>query len=217
MRVFKIEIPTTLLDEFGIPDFFKVIRHIDTVQIYQYDRTNFFSLHHIYFRPMEIQEFDTYSKTLFQAQSVQVLERHGDEILCIMKQRNSSGFWPALMSGSWALLPPISIDPDLILFSIIIKEDDEIATLFKHLQTFKSFRILASSNPAEVLENLNQGLPGLTFRQREIMTYAQRLGYFDIPKKVSTQKIAEHFHVSASAIINHVQKAEKILMRYYFG
>lgn len=217
MRVFKIEIPTTILKEFGIPDFFKVVRRIETVQIYQYDRTNFFSLHRILFKPNQIQDFDTYSKTLFQAQTVQILEKHGDEMLCIMKQRNSSGFWPALMSGSWALLPPISIDSNVIIFSIIIKEDNQVATLFNHLQTYKSFKLLASSKPTELLENLNQSLPGLTIRQREIMTYAQHFGYFEIPKKISTQKIAQHFHVSASAIINHIQKAEKVLMKYYFG
>ncbi|MFX1516941.1 MAG: helix-turn-helix domain-containing protein [Promethearchaeota archaeon] len=32
-----------------------------------------------------------------------------------------------------------------------------------------------------------------------------------------TQKIAEYFQVSPSAILNHIQKAERSIMEYFFG
>ena len=60
-------------------------------------------------------------------------------------------------------------------------------------------------------------MPRLTNRQKEIMTFATRNGYFKIPKKISTKKIADHFQVSPAAILNHVQKAERSIMEYFFG
>jgi predicted DNA binding protein len=49
------------------------------------------------------------------------------------------------------------------------------------------------------------------------MTYASRQGYFELPKKISTQQIADHFGISTSTVINHIQKAEKILVKFHFG
>ncbi len=217
MRILKIKIPTKTLLTLKIPDYFSVINHIEILQIYQYDRNNFFSLHKILFKPNEIQNLAHYLYDLFLAQSFQILETKGDEALCIIKQRSSSGFWPSLLSESWALLPPIIIDPDAMIASIIMREDNQLSAILKQLNAITSIELLAISNPNEIAENFTQSLPGLTSRQREIMTYAARRGYFELPKKISTKQIAEHFAISTSAVINHIQKAEKILVKYHFG
>lgn len=62
-------------------------------------------MYKILFKKEKIGEADKHLQHLFHPQSFQILEKGSDEILCIMKQRNNSGFWPALLSGSWALIP----------------------------------------------------------------------------------------------------------------
>lgn len=217
MRILKIKIPTKTLLTLKIPDYFSIIRHIEILQIYQYDRNNFFALHKILFKPNQIQNLVQYLYEFFLAQSFQILETRGDEVLCIIKQRSTSGFWPSLLSESWALLPPIIIDPEAMIVSIITKEDYQLSAILKQFQVFTSIELLAVSKPDETIENFAHSLPGLTTRQREIMTYASRHGYFALPKKISTQQLASHFGISTSAVINHIQKAEKILVKFHFG
>ncbi len=217
MRVLKIKIPSSTLRDLGLPDLFKSVEHVEIIDIFQYDRNNFFSMHKILFKPGVIDSIDQQLKELFSAQSFQVLETRGDEILCIMKQRKTSGFWPALLAGSWALIPPIVIDPEVVLFSVIAKEDAQLNTILNQLKMFKSIELLAVSKPDEMAASVMGAMPRLTNRQREIMTYATRHGYFEVPRQVSTHEIAAHFQVSPSAVINHVQKAEKAIMKSLFG
>nr|MDO8113757.1 helix-turn-helix domain-containing protein [Candidatus Sigynarchaeota archaeon] len=217
MRVLKIKIPSRTLLDLGLPNYFNVVDSIEVLQIYQYDRNNFFSLHKILFKPGTIEALDRHLRVLFHAQSFQVLETKGNEVLCIMKQRKTTGFWPALLSGSWALIAPINIDHDAVVFSVIAKEDAQLNAILNQLKMFKSIKLLAISKPDDMAGNAVNAMPRLTNRQREIMTFAARHGYFEVPKQVSTQQIAEHFQISPSAVINHVQKAEKAIMKTLFG
>jgi len=217
MRVLKITIPTKTLEDFGLPDYFKSMDFIEVLQIYQYDRNNFFALHKILFKPGMIDALDQQLKEFFHAQTFQVLETRGNEVLCIMKQRNTAGFWPALLSGSWALIPPITIDSELVLFSVIAKEDAKLNIILNQLKMFKSIKVLAISKVDEMTSSTPSAMPRLTNRQREILAFATRHGYFEMPKQVSTKQIADNFDISPSAVINHVQKAEKAIMKFLFG
>ncbi len=217
MRIIKIKIPSKTLLTLGNPDYFTVVQHIEVLQIYQYDRNNFFSLQKILFKPTQIHNLVQNLYEIFLAQSFHILDTRGDEVLCMIKQSSTSGFWPSLLSQSWVLLPPLIIDPDMMIVTFIVKEDYQLSPILTQFSGFKSIELLAISKPEETIENFMQSLPRLTARQREIITYASRQGYFELPKKVSTQQLAEHFGISTSAILNHIQKAEKIMVKFHFG
>lgn len=217
MRIFKIKIPSETLLELELPDYFKVIKHMEILQIYEYDRNNFFAMSKILFKRDKIDELDKHLRSLFFAQSYQILERKSNEILCILKQRNDSGFWPALLSDSFALIPPLIIGSENITCSIIAKDDKQLNAVLDQLETFKSMQVFSVSKIDELDTSSMKIMPRLTNRQRDIMTYATQNGYFKIPKQISTKKISEHFQISSSAILNHIQKAERIIMDYFFG
>lgn len=42
--------------------------------------------------------------------------------------------------------------------------------------------------------------PEFTIHQKEITSYAAKHSYFNSPKRISTNKIAEHFEISVSAV-----------------
>ena len=216
MRILKIKIPSKTILEFGLPNFFEVVEYIEILQIYEYDSNNFFAMNKIIFKEGKIGELDKHLRKLFFAQSYKILERKSNEILCIMKQRNDSGFWPAFLSKSFALIPPLVFDPEVIIFGVIAKDEELSTLLFEH-EIFKSMQLLSVSKVDEFIMNPMIAMPRLTNRQKEIMTYATRNGYFKIPKQISTKKIAENFQVSSSAILNHIQKAERSIMEYFFG
>jgi predicted DNA binding protein len=52
----------------------------------------------------------------------------------------------------------------------------------------------------------------LTEKQREVLITAYKLGYYDIPKKVNTDQIAEKLHIRGPTAVRHREKAEKRLL-----
>lgn len=52
-------------------------------------------------------------------------------------------------------------------------------------------------------------LDALTDRQREILQTAYELGYFDVPRGVSTSDIADTLELDASTVAEHLQRAER--------
>jgi predicted DNA binding protein len=215
MKLIKIKIPSGILKEFGFLDIFQEVDSIEVVQIYQYDQKNFFSLQKIILKRKEV--LDKILKKYFNTTSFQLLETKGDMLLCIMKQRKTSGFWPLLFSGNWALIPPISINAEHVIFSLLAKEDAHLPQILNLLHRIKSFEILSIGNPTNLVLTSSQSTPQLTTRQREIMTFASNHGFYDIPKKISIYELAEQFHITPSGVNNHIQKAERALMKFYFG
>lgn len=55
-------------------------------------------------------------------------------------------------------------------------------------------------------------LDSLTDRQREILQTAYELGYFDVPRSVSTADVAEKLHLDPSTVAEHLQRAERNLV-----
>jgi hypothetical protein len=52
----------------------------------------------------------------------------------------------------------------------------------------------------------------LTDKQRDVLVAAYRLGYYDIPKKTSSRKLAEKLNIRSSTLITHRIKAERHLL-----
>lgn len=55
-------------------------------------------------------------------------------------------------------------------------------------------------------------LDALTERQREILQTAYELGYFDVPRSVSTTDVAEELQLDDSTVAEHLQRAERNLI-----
>ncbi|KKM77701.1 hypothetical protein LCGC14_1367370 [marine sediment metagenome] len=140
-----------------------------------------------------------------------------------MRQSRSSGFFPIIDAGPWALLIPIQISQDLLLINIIC-QNEYINKLFKDISSFtENFRIIGMTD-VDKLDKFDNTLwrsaipfPEFTKRQKDIATYAAKLGYFNSPKNISASKIAEHFDISVSAVNKLLKKAENMAMEFFFG
>jgi predicted DNA binding protein len=56
----------------------------------------------------------------------------------------------------------------------------------------------------------------LTDRQKEVAYYAVQHGYFEIPRRINSKKIANHFKITRSALYDHLRKIEKTIYHSIF-
>ncbi len=57
----------------------------------------------------------------------------------------------------------------------------------------------------------------LTDRQREVLTAANQYGYYDYPRRVSSEKLAARVGISKPVMLQHLRKAEKRIMADIFA
>lgn len=110
--------------------------------------------------------------------------------------------------------PPIILDQNRLLVSIIVdsKNIDEFVNTLNFVYNEK-LEILSISHMHLNYENL---FLQLTDRQKEIAYYAAQRGYFEIPRRINSEKIANHFEISQSALYNHLRKIERIIFNSIF-
>jgi predicted DNA binding protein len=58
-------------------------------------------------------------------------------------------------------------------------------------------------------------LDELTDRQREVVRTAFRMGYYEVPRKVSNEEIAAELDLDSSTVAEHLQRAERNLLSYH--
>ncbi len=223
MKIIRLQIPGNFLEHIGFADLFQELDFVEILNAFQYDQTHFFALQKIRFSHDIEGKLDKYIKKYFKPQAFQLLTQTGNEVICIMNQSKKSGFFPIFDSGPWALLFPIHISQQLLLINII-SQNEYIDKLFKIISSFtKDYKIVGMTD-VDKLDKFDNTLwrsaipfPEFTKRQKEISTYAAKNGYFNSPKMISADKIANHFGISVSAVNKTLKKAEDTAMKFFFG
>lgn len=64
----------------------------------------------------------------------------------------------------------------------------------------------------EAVFSSSSPLSCLTERQREVLTTAYELGYYDRPRRISSKKLAERLGLSSSTLVAHRLKAERRIL-----
>ena len=106
--------------------------------------------------------------------------------------------------------PPDFLDVDRMKVEMIGKED-EIKKLVHYANKWgdNSFKILGLTSIDAKGESL---LSKLTSRQRQILLTGYALGYYDVPRRISSEELSHHLNADKSTIVEHLRKAEKKLI-----
>jgi len=217
MRIVKIKLSSDYFQSFVYPDFFKVCSYIEIQKIFIQSASDFFSIQKIVLKPEYVKTAEQTIRSVFKPVIFQIIEQRGEDVLCIIKEANQTGFHPFLFNSDVAMIPPIEIDPESVKLSFIASEEN-LPKIIQNLPAIvKKYEIIAVTDAQSTPETIGQAYPGFTARQREIATYAFRNGFFESPKKITAEEIAAKFDISVSAVNDHVRKIEKIVMKYFFS
>ena len=106
--------------------------------------------------------------------------------------------------------PPDFLDVDRMKVEMIGKEN-EIKKLLHYTNKWgdNSFKILGLTSIDTKGASL---LSKLTPRQRQMLLTAYALGYYDVPRRISSDDLARHLDVDKSTIVEHLRKAERKLI-----
>jgi hypothetical protein len=55
-------------------------------------------------------------------------------------------------------------------------------------------------------------LSALTEKQREVLIAAYKFGYYDLPRRINSEKLAEQLKIGGSTLGEHLRKAERRLL-----
>jgi predicted DNA binding protein len=144
-----------------------------------------------------------------------VLAKSSNQYVCIIKTEYRDD---TLEFGKWFDLKniifdlPAFISEDKFCFSFI-GDTEPIKELLQIVETLGPIKIKSVQNyPFSDVDLLS----ALTERQQEIVTLAKQTGYYELPRKISTEALSRKIGISKSTLIEHLRKAENRIVSSLF-
>jgi predicted DNA binding protein len=147
-------------------------------------------------------------KSIGNMEILSVLRSEGDKHLCLVKGRESKKDTASLREADTNLIftTPSMISEERAIVSFIGSERD-ISTFVK-LTKAKVGRVTSLSLKKAVYERKDV-LSALTDKQKEVLMAAHRNGYYDIPRRISSERLSRKVGLSKPTLLEHLRKAER--------
>jgi len=134
---------------------------------------------------------------------------------------NLSQFSPlqTLMYEGFLPIGPTKLENGCECFDLLLEDRDELSDAIEILREFgevhierisQEFRREITPSAAEWQELLSS----IPDRQRELLNLALEEGYFDIPRRVTLEELAEEMGITKTTASNHLRKAEREIMEF---
>jgi predicted DNA binding protein len=185
------------------------------------------SLELLYFLRQNDQEFAAISRVEFKeanqnpqdllkdglVEDAQIIEKEKEGTYILFFRSSSPSMSSALnyigLDGGF-LFPPLGIADGKVKFSFFGSEQqikdfmEKIDALAIHYRV-----VLLADASFSPFSPLNQ----LTEKQQDVLLAAYKLGYYDIPRKITSEELAKKLGVADSTVVEHLRKAEQRLIR----
>ena len=128
-----------------------------------------------------------------------------DEAKVMIKEHTCMVALPIIQSG--CILKKVDFDSNEITWDLIC-DDESFKKLMSMLEDYEvDFDIIYKGKPAKT---------ETTYREEEILRYALEKGYFDYPKKIRLEEIADHFGIASSTLSEILRRGQKKILEKYF-
>ena len=143
-----------------------------------------------------------------------VISSEGDKHTCLVLGHESKKANDAFSDLNLIYTAPSLISEDRVIISFISSQKDMVRFVeMVKAQIGKVINITFKQSTYE-----KKDLPSiLTGKQRELMAAAFRYGYYDIPKRMSSEQLSERLHISKPTLLEHLRKAERRIFTEIFA
>jgi hypothetical protein len=190
---------------------FKKIKSLDLLYFLRQDQEEFAAISQVEFKDSESKVEDLLvGGFLVEAQMLKK-EKNGSYIVFMRGGPTLSTVLSSVGVESGYLFPPLGIGDGKIKFSYLGNEK-QIKDFLKRMELIGiHYRValLADANfsPTSPI-NL------LTEKQRLVLLEAHKLGYYDIPRRITSEKLGYRLGLANSTVVEHLRKAEQRLVAH---
>jgi predicted DNA binding protein len=101
------------------------------------------------------------------------------------------------------------LDPLLLYLLVLVNLLVRLIGLESNKWSNNSFKILGLTSIDKKGESL---LSKLSIKQRQMLLTAYALGYYEVPRRISSDDLSRHLNIDKSTIVEHLRKAERKLI-----
>lgn len=147
---------------------------------------------------------DTFESELEAADHVEHVKRLDGENLLITKP--SCGAYSAIYQNHGTLRRSNTVSGRQREYNVLVFQRDDLKNIIDDLEGFGTVTL-------GKLEEFRASTDSpLTERQREVVTEALTRGYYDWPRKITNEELAEELEISRATLHEHLRKAEQTLL-----
>jgi hypothetical protein len=210
MRRLILELTEQDLSQLGIEiPLFQHIKSIELLHFLRQDWEEFAAIWRVEFKDFSFKAKDLLSTGMLAEVQVLEQEKNGAYTVFIRGGPILSSVLNSLGVVDGYLFPPLAIRDGKIKISFLGSPKQVETFLQKMDDRHIKYRVMMLS---EATFGPDSPLNQLTEKQRQVLTTAYRLGYYDIPRRITTDQLAEKLRIGNSTCVEHLRKAERRLL-----
>jgi hypothetical protein len=212
MRRLILEVSEKELIKAGIelPPLMK-IKSLDLLYFLRQNAEEFAAISRVEFKDTESKIEDLLTGGLLVDAQVIERDKNGAYIAFIRSGPSLSSVLNYIGMEGGYLFPPLGIGDGKVKFSFLGSEQQ----IKQFMETINAigikYRVVlladADFSPVSILNQLTQ-------KQHEVIVAAYKLGYYDIPRKITSEELAEKLGLADSTVVEHLRKAEQRLIAH---
>jgi predicted DNA binding protein len=210
MRKIILEAPKKEIDKIEKNNPLQNVEFSEVLHLLRFDRDEFAAILRVKFKDSSAKFEDLIAQGKFdKIVKVQLLERNKDGAFTYFitgKPPNTEG--ELLSFGSYPI-PPFGVQNDKIKISFV-GEATQLKNLLEHINRLGLNYKITSATEAKF--SVTSPLNGLTEKQRTVIVSAFERGYYETPRRINSQKLADKLHIKTSTLVEHRRKAEQSLL-----
>jgi len=179
---------------------------------FRFDRTRFAGVCQIKFRTSRLSPADLRGRAGITR--VETLSRRDGGFLAYVEGRPTAAWARIVASTGGRLHPPFELTPEAWRISVVgtSRQLDQFLAKLRRLRLRYRARSIGSAEFRE-----QSPLASLTPRQRETLSAAYRLGYYSMPRRADSARVAQSLRAAKSTTVEHLRKAENRLLDTIMG
>ncbi len=209
MRRLILEISEKELSKFGLETgSFQKIKSLDFLHFLRQDREEFAVISRIEFKDDSSRIEDLLAEGLIV--EAQILEQENSRTYTVFLKGGPSlsSILDYLGLGGY-LFPPLEISGRKLTFSFL-GSAQQVGEFIKKITALGIRHRVVLMTEANF--SPDSPLSKLTEKQREVLIAAYKLGYYDIPRRINSEKLAKKLNIGSSTLGEHLRKAERRLL-----